>query len=287
MSRAVLLEKVRGVDGIVSLLTDRIDGEVLDGAGPQCKVVANVAVGYDYVDVAACTARGVLVTNTPGVLTEASADHAMALILSAARRVPEGQAYARAGKWKTFGFQLLLGMELNEATLGIVGLGRIGQGVARRARPFGLTLLATGSRHDSALAEELGVTYVSKDELLERSDIVSLHCPLKPETIGYIGAAELRAMKRTSILVNTARGPVVNTDALYQALCEGEIASAALDVTDPEPLPAEHLLYGLDNCLIVPHTASATVSTRTRMASMAAANLIAAMTGATPPNPVN
>ena len=285
--RDELLRRVAGCDGILTLLTDRVDDELLDAAGPDLKVVSNYAVGYDNIDVPACARRGIAVGNTPGALTETTADLAWALILAASRRVVEGDRYVRAGRWRTWGPLLLLGSDVHGSTLGIVGLGRIGQAVARRAAGFGMTVLySSRSRVDEAIETELGATYVSLPELLERSDIVSLHVSLAPDTRGLIDAAALARMKPTAVLVNTARGPVVDPVALAAALRDGVIAAAALDVTDPEPIPADDPLLSLDNCVVVPHIASATGATRGRMAAMAAANLLAGVRGEPLPTPV-
>jgi len=277
---------LRGCAGALTLLTDSIDGEVLDRE-PQLRVISNFAVGYDNVDVAAATARGVAVCNTPDALTETTADFAFALLMAAARRIVEGAEYVRAGKWQTWGPKLLMGRDLYGATLGIVGFGRIGKEVAKRAQGFGMTLLAYDSYEDEAAAREFGVTYRSLDALLRESDFVTLHVALTPETTHLIGARELALMKPEAILVNAARGPVVDTAALVEALREGKIGGAALDVTDPEPLPADHPLVKLSNALVVPHIASATVATRDRMATTAATNLLAVLRGERPPHIVN
>ena len=281
-----LAELLRGCAGALTLLTDQIDGEVLDRE-PQLKVISNFAVGYDNVDVPAATERGVAVCNTPGVLTETTADFAWALLMAAARRVVEGADYVRAGKWKTWGPTLLLGRDLTGATLGIVGFGRIGREVAKRARGFDMRVLAYDAHQDEAAARELGAAYVPLDDLLRESDFVTLHVALTPETSKMIGARELGLMKPEAILVNAARGPVVDTDALVAALRDGTIGGAALDVTDPEPLPADHPLIALPNALVVPHMASATVATRDRMAELAAHNLLAVLRGEHPPGIVN
>jgi glyoxylate reductase len=278
--RDELLRRVAGCDGILTLLTDRVDDELLDAAGPQLRVVSNYAVGYDNVDVAACAGRGIAVGNTPGVLTETTADLAWALLMAAGRRVAEGSRYVRDGRWKTWGPLLLLGPDVHGATLGVVGFGRIGQAVARRAQGFGMEILY----HDVARLPEdvtrpLGATYVPLDDLLARSDFVSLHVNLTAETRHLINATTLAAMKRSAVLVNTSRGPVVDQAALATALRDGVIWAAALDVTDPEPIQMDDPLVGLDNCLIVPHIASATRATRGKMAAMAAANLLAGVRG--------
>jgi lactate dehydrogenase-like 2-hydroxyacid dehydrogenase len=283
-----LLAAVEGCDGILTLLTDRVDDELLDRAGPQLKVVSNFAVGFDNIDVAACTRRKIPVGNTPGVLTETTADLAWALLMAAARRLPEGDHYVRAGKWKTWGPMLLMGPDVHGATLGIVGFGRIGQAMARRARGFGMRIVYHDlQRVPKAVEAEFDATYMTLEGLLAESDFVSLHTVLSPETKGLINAERLGWMKPTAILVNTSRGPVVDSDALVAALRDGTIAAAALDVTDPEPLPADHPLVGLDNCLVVPHIASASRATRDKMASMAAANLLAGLRGDRLPTPVN
>jgi glyoxylate reductase len=279
----MLLDKA---DGAITLVTDKIDGPVLD-AVPTLKVVSNFAVGYDNIDVEAATKRGVAVCNTPGVLTETTADFAFALLMAAARRIVEGADYVRAGKWQTWGPTLFLGRDLHGATLGIVGFGRIGKEMAKRARGFDMTILAYDTYHDDDAAKELGVTYVELDELLERSDFVSLHSALTDETRHMIGKRELELMKPEAILVNAARGPVVHTDALTEALENGQILAAALDVTDPEPIPADHPLVKSDKCLIVPHIASASVATRNKMATLAVQNCLAVLRGETPPHCVN
>jgi lactate dehydrogenase-like 2-hydroxyacid dehydrogenase len=283
-----LLERVRGVDGILSLLTDRVDDELLDAAGPGLRVVSNFAVGFDNIDVPACTRRGVPVGNTPGVLTETTADLAWALLMAAARRLPEGYDYVRAGKWRTWGPLLLLGPDVHHATLGIVGFGRIGREMAKRARGFDMTILINDAFPPTAEEQAaLGVEAVAMDELLARSDFVTLHVNLTPETRHLIGPASLARMKPTAILVNTSRGPVVDQVALAAALHDGGIAAAALDVTDPEPMAPDDPLLSLPNCLVVPHIASASRATRGKMAAMAAANLLAGIHGERLPTPVN
>lgn len=286
--RADLLASIEGRDGVLTLLTDRVDDEFLDRAGPQLKVVSNFAVGFDNIDVAACTKRGIPVGNTPGVLTETTADLAWALLMAAARRLPEGDHYVRDGKWKTWGPMLLMGPDVHGATLGIIGFGRIGQAVARRARGFGMRVLYHDPHRVSPAVEaEYGAEFRTLEGILPEADFVTLHVNLSPETKGLINAERLGWMKRTAILVNTSRGPVVDSMALVDALRDGVIAAAALDVTDPEPLPADHPLVGLDNCLVVPHIASASRATRSKMAEMAAANLLAGVRGQRLPTPVN
>ncbi|MFT4038920.1 MAG: D-glycerate dehydrogenase [Thermomicrobiales bacterium] len=273
-------------DGALTLLTDKIDGEVLD-KHPNLRVVSNFAVGYDNIDADAATERGVLVCNTPDVLTAATADHTWALLMSAARRIPESIEYVRDGKWQTWGPLLLLGQEISGATLGIVGLGRIGKEVAKRASGFGMRVLAHDEYQDAAFAAANNVEYTDMETVLREADFLTLHVALTPETRHLIGASQFAAMKPTAILINASRGPVVDTDALVAALESGEILAAALDVTDPEPLPADHPLVSLPNCIVVPHTASATVQTRDAMATLAARNLLAALSGEKPPASVN
>lgn len=285
-SPAELAELLHGCDGALTLLTDRIDGTVLDRE-PQLRVVSNFAVGYDNVDVHAATARGVAVCNTPGVLTAATADATWSLLMAASRRIVEGVDYVRAGRWKTWGPTLLLGQEVTGATLGIVGFGRIGREVAKRARGFDMTVLVHDTYRDEAAERDLGVSYRPLDDLLRESDFVTLHVALTPETRHLIGTREFGLMKSSAVLINAARGPVVDTDALTVALRDGAIFAAGLDVTDPEPLPADHPLVSLPNCTIVPHTASATIQTRDAMATLAARNLLAVLSGGTPPACVN
>lgn len=286
--RDALLRAIEGCNGVLTLLTDRVDDEFLDRAGPQLKVVSNFAVGYDNIDVAACTARGVAVGNTPGVLTETTADLAWALLMAAARRLVEGDRYVRDGHWRTWGPMLLMGPDVHGATIGIVGFGRIGQAVARRAKGFGMRILYQDLHRASPLVEaEYDATFMTLEGLLPQSDFVTLHVNLSEDTRGLINRERLGWMKKTAVLVNTSRGPVVDSIALADALKSGGIAAAALDVTDPEPIPADHPLVGLDNCLIVPHIASASRATRGKMASMAAANLLAGVRGERLPTPVN
>jgi lactate dehydrogenase-like 2-hydroxyacid dehydrogenase len=285
--RDELLRRVSGCDGVLALLTDRVDDAFLDAAGPQLRVVANYAVGYDNIDVPACRARGVAVGNTPGVLTETTADLAFALLMAAARRLPEGSRYVRDGNWKTWGPLLLLGPDVHGATIGIVGFGRIGQAVARRAQGFGMRILYHDVQplSDNATSA-LGASYRPLEALLAESDFVSLHVNLSDVTRHLINAETLAWMKPTAVLVNTSRGPVVDQAALAEALRDGTIWAAALDVTDPEPIPMDDPLVSLDNCLIVPHIASASRATRGKMAAMAAANLLAGVRGEPLPTPV-
>ncbi|MFZ5819993.1 MAG: 2-hydroxyacid dehydrogenase [Chloroflexota bacterium] len=285
-TREVLLERVRGVDGLLCLLTDRVDGEVMDAAGPGLKVISNHAVGFDNVDVAAATARGIPVGNTPGILTDATADMAFALMMAAGRRVVEAEKFLRAGKWKTWGPSLLLGVDFAGATLGIVGFGRIGQAVAKRATGFDMRILYYDP---SASASTSGLPAVSTDldTLLAESDFVSIHVPLTPETRHLVDADFLSKMKPDAVLVNTARGGVLDQSALYETLKARRIFAAALDVTDPEPLPLDSPLLELDNCLILPHIASASVQSRDMMAFLSAQNLLAGLRGERLPHCVN
>jgi glyoxylate reductase len=282
----VLREGIADKDGLLCLLTDRIDGPLMDTA-TGLRVISQCAVGYDNIDLSAATARGIPVGNTPGVLTDATADFAFALLMAAARRLGEALDFVRTGQWQTWGLTLLLGQEVHGATLGIVGLGRIGQAVARRATGFGMKVLYHDATRQPEAEAELGHEYRSLDDLLRESDFVSLHTTLTDETQGLIGARAFTLMKPTAILINTSRGPVVDAEALYQALQEGQIAYAALDVTDPEPLPADHKLLTLPNLIVAPHIASATVRSRTRMAMMAVDNLLAGLGGERLPHCVN
>ena len=278
-----LARRAADADAMVALLTDRID-ETLLSRCPRLRVVANVAVGYDNVDLAAAKRHQVAITNTPGVLTDATADFAFTLLLAAARRVAEADRYVRAGRFKGWLVMGFLGGDLNGRTLGVAGFGRIGQAVARRARGFGLNVIYQDEYPAPAAIEaELGARRVDKETLLRESDYLSLHVPLMESTRHYIGEPELRTMKRTAYLVNTARGPVVDEKALARALRAGEIAGAGLDVFEREP-DVEPELLELDNVTLAPHIASATVETRTKMALMAAENAIAAVSGRTPPN---
>lgn len=285
-ARDVLLERVRGVDGLLSLLTDRIDGPVLDAAGSRLKVISNHAVGFDNIDVPAATARGIPVGNTPGILTDATADFAFALLMAAARRVVEGERYVRDGRWKTWGPSLLLGQDVHGATLGLIGFGRIGQAMAKRAQGFDMRVLYHDPSSPPAGAS-LRATPVELETLLAESDFVSIHTPLTPETRGLMNRERFALMKPTAALINTARGPVVDPDALYEALSTHRIFAAALDVTDPEPISPDSPLLALDNLIVVPHIASASVATRQKMSLMAAQNLVAGLRHERLPNCVN
>lgn len=284
--RDVLLKEAEEVDGLLSLLTDRIDAELMDRAR-NLKVVSNYAVGFDNIDVAAATKRGIMATNTPGVLTETTADLAFALLMAAARRLVEGDKYVRKGKWMTWGPMLLLGRDVYGATLGLIGLGRIGYAVAKRAKGFDMKVLYHDIYRNEQAEKELGLEYVDLETLLRQSDFISLHVPLTPDTRHLINERTLSLMKETAILINTARGPVVDEKALYEALADKRIAAAGLDVLDPEPPKMDNPLLKLDNVTILPHIASASVATRTKMATIAATNLVAGLKGETPPNLLN
>jgi lactate dehydrogenase-like 2-hydroxyacid dehydrogenase len=285
LTPAALLERARGKSGIVSQLTDKFDAAVIRALG-GVRVIANVAVGYDNIDVAAATAAGITVTNTPDVLTDTTADFAWALLMAAARRVVEAHQFVHSGQWSQWRIDLLVGQDVHHRTLGIFGMGRIGQAVARRARGFSMRVLYHDARRVPAeLERELGLEFCDKAALLRESDFVSLHVPLLPETQKLIGAAELRLMKPTAILVNTARGPVVDEGAVAEALAQRIIAGAGLDVFEREPAVHPKLLT-LDNVVLAPHIASASVDTRRRMSMMAAENAVAVIEGRTPANPV-
>ncbi len=285
LSPAELGSTVRDADGLICLLTDTIDDTLLAQA-PRLRVVANVAVGYNNIDVQAATRRGVVVTHTPGVLTETTADFTWALLLAVARRVPEADAYTRAGKFTEWGLMLLLGGDVHGKTLGILGLGRIGRAVARRAQGFGMPVLYHDAVRDAKAERDLRVHYRDKETVLRESDFVTLHVPLLPETHHYIGERELRLMKPTAYLVNAARGPVVDEAALVRALKKGWIAGAGLDVYEHEPKVDPGLLE-CPNAVLAPHIASASRETRLRMATIAVENALAVLEGRRPPNPVN
>jgi glyoxylate reductase len=284
--REVLLAEARRSDGLITLVTDRVDRPLLDQA-PSVRVVSNVAVGFDNIDVPAATERGVIITNTPGVLTETTADFTWALLMAAARRVVEGDRFTREGRWQTWDPSLLLGADIYGATLGIAGLGQIGVQVARRAIGFGMTILYYDVRRNEQAEREYGLQFVSLDELLARSDFVTLHVLLTPETHHLIDAAALAKMKRGAILINAARGQVVDGRALYDALTSGQLAAAALDVTEVEPIAMEDPLLTLPNLIVTPHIASGSLATRARMASLAVENMLTALNGERPPNLVN
>lgn len=283
--RPKLLDQLALADGAVVMLTERIDQEVLDAA-PKLRVLSNFAVGYDNIDVAALTARKIPVGNTPGVLTETTADQAFALLMAASRRLVEGVEYIRDGKWQTWYPLQLLGHDVHGATLGIIGLGRIGYAMAKRAQGFGMQILYYGGS-TREYAERTGAKPVDLDKLLRESDFISIHTPLTENTRGLISSRELGLMKETAILINTARGGIIDTEALVDALTNNKIAYAALDVTEPEPIPANHPLVALENCIVVPHLGSATWATRERMGILATENLLAGLRGEILPHCVN
>ena len=284
----ILCAKVTGIDGLLCLLTDKVDAALMDAAGASLRVISNHAVGYDNIDVAAATRRGIPVGNTPGILTETTADFAFALILAAARRLVEGDRFTRAGKWQTWDPMGMLGVDIYQATLGIVGYGRIGRAVARRAAGFEMHILYNDPAcPETETPDENGAICVDMDRLLVESDFISIHTPLNEETYHLFDANLLAKMKPTGILINTSRGPVVDPEALYQALKEGVIAYAAIDVTEPEPIPEDSPLLELENLIITPHIASASRATRGKMALYAAQNLIAGLKGERLPYSVN
>jgi glyoxylate reductase len=284
--RAELLRGVKGAEALLCMVTERIDEELLSHA-PRLKIVANMAVGYDNVDVPALTHRRIVLTNTPGVLTETTADLTFALILGIARRISEGERLVRAGLWRSWSPFSFLGHDVHHRTLGILGLGRIGTEVAKRAQGFDMRILYTNRSRNREAEERFGCVPVDLTTLLRESDFLSVHVPLTPETRRLLSMPQFKQMKPTAFLVNVARGPIVDPQALYLALRGGMIAGAALDVTDPEPIPADDPLLTLDNCLIVPHVGSASIATRTRMATLAAENIVAFLSGRRPPTPVN
>lgn len=286
LTREELLRNVKGRDAVVSLLTDRIDGEVLDAAGAQCRIFANYAVGYDNFDLAAATARGVILTNTPGVLDESTSTHAWALLLAAARRVGEAERFVRAGKWKGWGPMVFIGQDVDHKTLGIAGLGRIGSRLARKAAAFDMKVIYNDVAPNPELEKETGATFVDKHTLLRESDFLSLHLPLLPETHHYIGQAELAQMKPSAVLVNAARGPLVDEKALVAALRDKVIWGAGLDVFENEPALAPGLA-DLDNVVVVPHIASATIETRLAMGRIAVENIQNVLAGKPPVTCVN
>lgn len=284
--REVLLREAAQSDGALVLLTDRVDAALLDAA-PRCRVFANMAVGYDNIMVPEATRRGVLITNTPGVLTETTADLTFALLMATARRLYEGQRSIVEGRWQTWSPMFMTGQDIYGATLGIVGAGRIGSAVARRAKGFGMQILYSNRRPSPALEQEVGATYCELDDLLRRSDFVSVLVPLTPETRGMFGAREFSLMKPTAVFINSARGPIMDEQALYEALVTEQIWAAGLDVFEQEPIGPDHPLLSLPNVTALPHIGSASIQTRTRMATLAAENLVAALTGGAPPSAVN
>lgn len=286
LSPEELRHNVVGCAAIVSLLTDRIDGPLLDAAGPACRIVANYAVGTNNFDVQEATERGVALTNTPGVLDDATATHTIALMLAMARRIPEAERFLREGRWDGWKPMFFIGADVDRKILGIAGAGRIGRNVARKARGFDMEIIYSDVAPNRALEEESGARFVSKDELLAQSDFLTLHVPLLPETRHYIGAHELGRMKSTAILINASRGPVVDEKALVEALREKRIWGAALDVFEDEPELAPGLI-DLPNVVIVPHIASATEETRLRMGEIVSRNVLAVLSGRQPDSCIN
>ena len=286
LSRDELLEKVKGLDGLLPLLTERIDGELMDTAGEQLKIVANHAVGFDNIDVPAATERGIMVTNTPGVLTDASSDHAWALLFSTARRVVESDQFTRAGKYHGWGPMMYVGGDITDRTLGIVGAGRIGKAVAEKSKGFRMRVLYCDEVPNPELEKEVGAQKVSFEDLLRDADYVSVHVPLFDSTHHLFNDDAFRLMKKTAYLINTSRGPVVEEAALVRALKSGEIAGAGIDVYEEEPKIHPELLT-LKNAVLTPHIASATIETRAKMATMAAQNLVDGLRGKRPTNLLN
>jgi glyoxylate reductase len=286
VKRETLLREIVDVDGVICLITEKMDAEVIERAH-RCRVIAQVAVGYDNIDVGAATSRGIYVTNTPGVLTETTADMAWAILMATARRVVEGDKFTRSGRWKTWELMGFTGQDVHGATLGIIGLGRIGAAIARRAKGFAMPILYYNRTRAEALEAELGARYLSLDDLLRQSDVVMVSCALTPETRHLISERELALMKPTAILVNIARGPIVDQRALYRALVDRKIWAAGLDVFEVEPVPMDEPLLKLDNVVVPPHLGSGSIATRTKMATMAAENCVAGVTGKIPPNVVN
>jgi len=286
--RSLLVEKVRKVNGLICLLTDSVDEEVINAAGPQLSGISQVAVGFDNIDVKVATKRGIYVTNTPGVLTETTADFAFALLMAVARRVAEADRYVKAGKWKVpWGLMMMVGQDVWGKTIGIIGTGRIGAAVARRAKGMNMRMLCYDVIKNEELEKELGARYVDLETLLKESDFVTVHVPLLPSTHHLINEKTLRLMRKTACLINTSRGPVVDEKALYRALKEGWIWAAGLDVWETEPIDPENPLLELENVTAAPHIASASIATRTRMAVMAAENMVAVQEGRVPTNLVN
>ena len=283
----VLIEKIASVDGLLCLLTDRIDRDLINSAGGSLKVISQMAVGYDNIDIQAATERGIPIGNTPGVLTDATADFAWALLMAAARRVVEADKFTRDGYWKTWGPTMLMGPDIAGATLGIVGLGRIGQAVLQRAQGFQMRTIYHDIQRRPDIEETMGVEFASFNRLLQESDFVSIHTVLSDDTHHLFGEKQFDLMKPSGILINTARGPIVDPIALYSALHEGKIAYAALDVTESEPILPDDPLLELKNIIITPHIASASKYARTMMATMAAENLIAGLKGEDLPHCVN
>jgi glyoxylate reductase len=287
VARDVLLREVVDADGVICLITEKMDAEVIDRMA-HCRVIAQVAVGYDNIDVASATRKGIFVTNTPGVLTETTADMGWAILMATARRVVEGDKFTRSGRWKTWEIMGFTGQDVHGATLGIVGMGRIGLAIARRASGFSMPVLYNNrNRVPEAQERAVNARHVSLDELLQQSDFVVISVALTPETRHLIGERELGLMKRTAVLVNIARGPIVDQRALYRALVDNKIWAAGLDVFETEPVPMDEALLKLDNVVLPPHLGSASVATRIKMATTAAGNCLVGVRGEVPPNVVN
>jgi len=285
--KKIVIEKAKNVDALATLLSDKIDAEIFDVA-PKLKIVAQMAVGFDNIDVQEATKRGIYVTNTPEVLTDTTADFAWALLMAVARRVVEADKYVRTGQWKvSWHPSIMLGRDIHGATIGIVGAGRIGYAVARRAKGFSMKILFYDVIPRPEMKKELGAKSVDLDTLLKESDFVSVHVPLLKETYHLINAEKLKLMKKTAYLINNSRGPVVDEKALYEALKEGRIAGAGLDVFEEEPTPVDNPLLKLDNVVVAPHISSASYETRSKMAEMVAENLVAFFEGRKPPNLIN
>ncbi|EKS29615.1 2-hydroxyacid dehydrogenase [Afipia felis] len=286
LSKDELKQKLKGRHAAISLLTDAVDGDVLDAAGPQLRIVANYAVGFNNFDVAGATQRNVVLTNTPGVLDDATATHTMTLLLATARRIAESDKFVRDGKWQGWAPMFFVGLDVERKNLGIAGLGRIGKAVAKRARGFDMNIIYSDVKPDADFEKAFGATYVDKDTLIRESDFLTMHVPLTDETRHYIGAKELKAMKKTAVLINASRGPVVDEVALVQALKNGEIWGAGLDVFEDEPKLASGLV-DLPNVVVVPHIASATPQTRIAMGEIAVNNIIKVLNGQVPDTCVN
>ena len=284
--RDTFLQAVSDKDAVLCLLTEKVDAETLDVA-KNVKIFANMAVGFDNIDVDECTRRGIIASNTPGVLTDTTADFAFTLLMAAARRIREGHEFVHAGKWETWGPLLLMGQDIHHATLGLIGLGRIGAEMARRGQGFSMRMIYNDVVRREDLEEELGLEYADFDTVLKESDFVSVHVPYMPATHHLISTEQLAMMKQSAILINSARGAIVDPQALYTALKSGEIWAAGLDVTEPEPIPMDDPLLTLDNCLIAPHIASASFNTRSDMSELAANNILAALSGNRPPTILN
>jgi glyoxylate reductase len=286
-SESQLMREVLGVDGLVCLLTEQVTSKVIE-AGKGLRVISNIAVGYDNIDLKTATEKGIYVTNTPSVLTETTADLAWALLMAVARRIPEADRYLKSGKWKIqWNLMFMTGNDVNGKTLGIIGLGRIGQAVAHRAKGFNMKILYNDEQRSPELESELGVKYADLETVFRESDFVTVHVPLTEKTRNLVGEKQLSVMKKTAILVNTSRGPVVDEKALYNALKVGKLAGAGLDVFQKEPIEMSNPLLKLNNVVLLPHIGSASTETRTKMAVVAIENATAALEGKTPPNLVN